>query len=103
MKTQLYEKGLHYDGSTMLALCSLGVGTFLFLLNLVARNDSVIVCGFLYLLLAFIVNGFMLAYLVYLFIMRPARREHIAIKMLILLANIPIAALYAYLTLEIIL
>jgi len=80
--------------STYLAITSFGIGTLLLILFLLFPMPLLIIIGYFYILLAILINGITLLYLFYLFIIHRLKREIIAIRMLILLANIPIALLY---------
>lgn len=95
MKTATFEPPLFGKFSTELALISFGIGTLLLLLQKLApTNYEILFVGLLYVLFAILINGIMLFNLAYHFIILPKHREYIAIKILILLANIPIAILY---------
>lgn len=86
--------------STQLAIASFAIGTLLLLLGKYFPNEYSLVAGALYVVGAFVVNAAVLLVLVYFFLAEPENREYYAIKILILLANIPIAVLYFYLILE---
>jgi hypothetical protein len=95
MKTATFDPPLQGKFSTELAIISFAIGTFLLLLQKMAPdNFNILFIGLLYVLFAILVNGIMLINLAYHFIILPKQREYIAIKILILLANIPIAFLY---------
>ncbi|MDI1317355.1 hypothetical protein [Flavobacterium sp.] len=81
--------------SSLLALVSFATGTiFLFLHLLFPKVVQIIIAGYIYVLLAILINCCTLLYLIYLFALYRFHRETVAIKILILLANIPIALLY---------
>lgn len=80
--------------STYLAITSFGIGTLLLILFLLFPMVLLIYIGYFYILLAILINGITFLHLFYLFLIHRLRREIIAIRMLILLANIPIALLY---------
>lgn len=83
--------------STEIAIATFAIGTVLFLLYYLFPNKStLIITGVFYILFAIIVNGILLLILIYHYIILPNQREFIAIKIMILLSNIPIAALYLY-------
>ncbi|RTY89102.1 hypothetical protein [Flavobacterium sp. GT3R68] len=87
----------HVNGrfSTELAIGSFIIGTVFFILHQVYPNaDSVFMMGFMYVATAILLNAIMLIHLVYHFLLCPNQSEYIAIKMMILLSNIPIAAMY---------
>jgi hypothetical protein len=86
--------------STKLALASFGIGTLLFLLHLLHPHAmGIIISGFYFILIAFFINGLMLFYLAYCYLVFESQREFYAIKILIVVGNIPIAILY-YLTIS---
>lgn len=81
--------------STYLAITSFGIGTLLLLIHICfPDNIDILIMGFCYVILALILNGITLIHLLYHFIINHFERETIAIRILILLANIPIALLY---------
>lgn len=95
MKTAPFKPYLFGKFSTQLAVISFGIGTVLLLFQKLApTNYNILFVGLFYLLFAILVNGIILINLAYHFIILPKQREYIAIKILILLANIPIAFLY---------
>ena len=95
MKTSTFEPPLYGKFSTELAIISFAIGTFLLVLQRMATdNYNILFIGLLYVLFAILVNGIMFFNLGYHFIILPRKREYIAIKILILLANIPITILY---------
>ena len=81
--------------SSLLALVSFAIGTIFLLLHLLfPKVVQIIIAGYIYVLLAILMNTCTLLYLLYQFAVYRFYRETIAIKILILLANIPIALLY---------
>lgn len=86
--------------STQLAIVSFLVGTALFLFYFFSKNSTLIDIGIFYICIALIINFIMLFWLIYLFISQKNHREYFIIKILILLANIPIAFLYFYLIIQ---
>ena len=80
--------------STYLAVTSFGIGTLLLILHLLFPSVLLIYAGYFYILLAILINGITLLHLFYLFIIYRLHREIIAIRMLLLLANIPITLIY---------
>lgn len=81
--------------STYLALVSFGIGTLFLVLHLLFPEMILIIyAGYLYVLFALLINFITFLYLIYLFIIYHFDRETIAIRILILLANIPIGLLY---------
>lgn len=81
--------------STYLAIASFGIGTLLLVIHLCfADTIEIMVFGFFYVLLAILVNSITLFHLLYHFIINRFERETIAIRILILLANIPITLIY---------
>lgn len=87
--------------STYLALTSFGIGTIFLILHLsFPLVDQIAIIGFVYVLLAIVLNGIALLYLLYHFIVNRFERETIAIRILILLANIPIVFLYLHIVIN---
>jgi hypothetical protein len=87
--------------STQIAITSFVVGTILFLLNqLFPKIDELFIIGFFYVLFALFVNGIVVLNLINHFIFFQNHREYFGVKILIVLANIPIAALFFYLTIN---
>ena len=81
--------------STYLALTSFGIGTILLLINLCfPSNTDILITGLFYVVIAIFLNSITLIHLLYHFIINRIERETIAIRILILLANIPIAFIY---------
>lgn len=88
---------LHTTGelSTWVAIASFVAGTALFAgYKLEMGNDNLVVFGFVYVCVAFLLNFLVLANLVVLFCTERKYRDYIAIKILIILANIPVTLLY---------
>lgn len=95
MESPTFKISLYGKFSTQLAITSFAIGTILLILHKLApQNFNILSIGLLYVLFAILVNGIMLFNLIYHFIILPKHREYIAIKILILLANIPITILY---------
>lgn len=87
--------------STQIAIASFGMGTLLFILNQLFRSiDFIYVIGIFYVMIALFVNGIVLLNLIHHFIFFRNHREYFAIKILIVLANFPIAAGYFYITIN---
>lgn len=81
--------------STYLALTSFSIGTLLLAIHLCFPNTiEILVTGLFYVLFALLVNGITLLHLLYHFSINRLERETIAIRILILLANIPITIIY---------
>ena len=81
--------------STYLALTSFSIGTLLLAIHLFFPNTiEILVTGLFYVLFALLVNGITFFHLLYHFIINRFERETIAIRILILLANIPITLIY---------
>jgi hypothetical protein len=101
MESDCYNTKTTTAFSTYLAVLSFSIGTFLFVLHLIFPNeDGIIILGFFYVLFAILINSLSLLNLCYLCITDPENRETNAIRILILLANIPIALLYFYIVLH---
>lgn len=102
METTIYDHKTPVSFSTYLAIGSFTIGTILFILHQIFPNESYIfIVGFFYVLLAILLNSLVLLNLLYQFIINEAERETIAIRILILLANIPIALLYFFIVIKI--
>lgn len=81
--------------STHYALACFAIGTFLLLTYLhLPHSENVLILGFCFFIVAVLTNLILLAHLVYQFLMKPYHREYFAIKILILLANIPVTYVY---------
>ena len=97
METKMYHKTNSIGFSTYVALGSFAIGTLFLLLNLAfPRVAAIFIMGYLYALFAALCNSLVLLHLFYQLIIKPAEREEIVIRILILLANIPIAFLYYF-------
>jgi hypothetical protein len=81
--------------STRLAIASFALGTLILILFLYTKNFQVAFAGFIYLILAVIINLIVLFRLIYLLVTQTNHQEYYTIKILILLANVPIALVYA--------
>lgn len=86
--------------STQLAIGSFLIGTLLLLFQLLFPNENLLKVGLLYVFLAFILNLIMLIYLIFLCFTQKNHQEYYTIKILILLANIPITFVYIKIILE---
>src|SRR4051812_44722008 len=81
--------------STELAIGSFIVGTILFVLYVATNaNSNILIIAFPFVASAILVNAIMLFHLIDIFIFLPEYRKDIAVKILILLSNIPIMFLY---------
>ncbi|TDP59353.1 hypothetical protein [Flavobacterium dankookense] len=97
METFSHENQKSAGFSTYLAISSFGIGTLLFLLHFALPEYGLLYfIGYFYLILAFFINLLVFLNLLFLFFIKPNEREDLTIKMLIMLANIPIALLYLY-------
>lgn len=88
--------------STQLALCSFGLGSLIFGSYFVLpENEGIIIIGLFFVIFAGFFNSIMFLRLLFLLLVAEAEeRESIVIRMLLLLANIPIAILYGYLVIH---
>jgi len=87
--------------STHMAIGSFAIGTLILLLyKMIPDNLNLLLVGLAYIIIAFVLNGLVFFHLLYYFITQKNYREYFAVKMLILLVNIPIATLYGYLVFE---
>ncbi|RZJ72996.1 hypothetical protein [Flavobacterium sp.] len=85
--------------STAIAVGSFVIGSILFVLEKFrpfghAITRDLPVYGLIFVVIAFLVNSAILLNLVILYASEPEEREKLAIRMLIVLANIPIAMIY---------
>ncbi len=97
MKINIYNENKPVSFSTYLAIGSFVIGTLLLLLYLsIPSYMEIIIFGYLYVLFATLINSIVLLNLCYQFITKPLERESIAIRILILLSNIPITILYIF-------
>lgn len=87
--------------STQLAIGSFVIGTLLLILYLVSKNNNLLGIGLVYVVFAATINLIMLFRLLFLLITQKNHTEYYTIKILILLANIPIAFVYARIVAEI--
>ena len=87
-----------FSSSTQLALSCFFIGTLLLVaFFLFPENDGIIITGLFFVIFAIFFNGIVLINLLYQWATIPDERENTAVKLLILLSNIPIALLYLYL------
>ena len=97
METQSF-KNLPF--STKLMLISFAIGSLLLLLHLLLPKENIIIIvGYIYVVLAIIVNTITLIYLLIQLGLNWQEAETRIIRILILLTNLPIAAFYFYLVL----
>lgn len=93
MKTT--EKPFEEKQSTELAIGSFIVSTILFALYIVSNESSnVLIIAFPFVTAAILANTIMLFHLMDKFIVLAEQRKDIAVKILILLSNIPITLIY---------
>lgn len=102
METQIFNKTENTSPfSTYMAIGTFAIGTLILILHLLLPSImQLLVLGFLYVLFASLFNGVVFLNLLYQFCIYPNDRETLAIKMLIMLANIPIAILYFYIAMH---
>lgn len=102
METRIYNKtGNTGPFSTYMAIGTFVVGTLILILHLLMPGMmQLVVLGFMYVLFASLFNGVVFLNLLYQFCLYPNEREALAIKMLLMLANIPIAILYFYIAMH---
>lgn len=98
METQIITNASYCSKfSTLVAIGSFGIGTLLLLLHLgLPHEEKILILGFVYVVIAGLINGIVLLDLLFRFTINPLQRELIAIKILLLLVNIPIAYLYFF-------
>jgi len=80
--------------STQLALGSFSIGTVLLMAHLIKPDGELLVVGFIYTFFAAIVNLIVFLKLCFLLLTQKNHQEYFAVKILILLANIPIVFVY---------
>jgi O-antigen/teichoic acid export membrane protein len=80
--------------STQLAIVSFTIGTALFLINNTFHFPDLLFIGLLYVSIAFILNTITFFYLIYFMIVERDHKEYFLLKIMILLANIPVVYLY---------
>ena len=78
----------------IMAVISFIIGTLIFALHCLAPNSGIIIIGLYYVILAGVSNFMMLLVLIGVACLRMDAIEEIAKSILILIANIPIAAIY---------
>ena len=83
--------------STQIAISSFFGGTLLAVSYSLFPSTELFLLAYFFGLLALIVNSSVLINLGYYFITEPHHREYFAIKILLVVANVPIAAIYAFL------
>lgn len=76
------------------------IGTIIFVTFLLISFKPLVFLGFLFLLLAILANGTMLFFLIYLWFLRKKERLEIGKVILLVIANIPIAFVFAYISLN---
>lgn len=80
--------------STQIAIASFLLGTFLLCAFLTTKHEYVLLAGFYYVLLAIAINLVVLGNLLYQCVRLHNHRDYYGIKILLVLANIPIAFVY---------
>ncbi len=80
--------------STQIAIASFVLGTLLLLAFLTTKHEYVLLAGFYYVLLALATNLVVLGNLLYQCARLHNHRDYYGIKILLVLANIPIAFVY---------
>lgn len=80
--------------STLFAICCFIIGTILLIAYRTTHNDILLVIGFFYVIAAVFFNAIILLNLLYQLATIPRERTESAIRILILLSNIPVAILY---------
>jgi hypothetical protein len=83
------------DQSTNIAIGSFAIGSLLFgLYKAGFQSEQMLILGFVFVIAAVVVNLFVLANLLILFCIKRHYREYFAVKMCIVLANVPITIAY---------
>ncbi|MCP2025725.1 hypothetical protein L1276_000865 [Flavobacterium sp. HSC-32F16] len=94
MKT-IQNKPFEEKQSTELAIGTFTISTLLFMLYIVSNESpNILVIAWPFALSGIVLNSIMLFHLTERFIHLPAHRRDIAVKILIILSNIPITFLY---------
>ena len=83
--------------STQLAIISFIIGTLFLIAQYIFNNSPIYIFAYIYILLAIVVNTIILLFLIYLFFTQKNHKQYFAIKIMILLSNIPIAISYLFL------
>jgi UDP-N-acetylmuramyl pentapeptide phosphotransferase/UDP-N-acetylglucosamine-1-phosphate transferase len=92
---KITEEPFEEKQSTELAIGSFIVSTLLFVLYIVTnQNSNVLIIAFPFVASTIVLNSIMLIHLIDKFIELTEQRKDIAVKILILLSNIPITFLY---------
>lgn len=90
-----HEETFEGKASTELALGCFTIGTLFFSLFLTLEDTSFIfIIGFIFIVMAVPINVIMFGHLIHNYLILPQHRKYIAVKLLILLSNIPVAFLY---------
>ena len=102
METQIFRNASHCGKfSTQLAIGSFSIGTLLLLLHLgLPHEERILILGFFYVLFSALITGIVFLNLLFHFVTNPFQREIMAIKMMILLSNIPLTLMYFYLIIK---
>jgi hypothetical protein len=80
--------------STQIAIGSFVLGTLLLIAHLIRPTGEFFNIGLFYIVVAFFVNLIVLLKLCYLYLTQKNHQEYFAVKILILLSNLPIAIVY---------
>lgn len=87
--------------SSRLAITTWLIGTIIFIINFIFPNtEEILITGIFYIVVAVIANGLTLVYLLYKIITDNHNSRYFLIQAGILLLNIPVAVLYAYLVIS---
>lgn len=91
-RTKTYYK---WAFSNELAIGSFAIGSLLLLsYKAIPSADIIFLIGLFYVPFAIVINTLMLFYLIFLCLILPDERENLALRIIILLCNIPISILY---------
>ncbi len=92
-----FKKFRELPTSSQIAVGSWAIGTLLFMLAFIfPREDKIIIAGIIYIAIAGIINGILFLYLLGKLLSDNENKNYHLTQIAILLANIPIAILYAY-------
>ncbi|MGE8554364.1 MAG: hypothetical protein ACN6OB_10595 [Chryseobacterium jejuense] len=75
-------------------LISFSLGTFLFILFIITQNEFLLLSGFIYVIFAILVNVIVLLHEMLVFLSDISGKKNSGYSLLLLLVNIPIAAIY---------
>ncbi|NMH29391.1 hypothetical protein [Flavobacterium silvaticum] len=93
-QTQEYNPPFSGEYSTAVAVASFVIGSVFFLGYILSPDDNILIAGFIYVIIAAFANTLILLHLLFLAWIKPGLRQQLSVRMLIVLANIPVAFFY---------